>query len=94
MGPSEPEGPFLPEHGRISVPVGVIGVQVAAELLETADGALLGPLHQREAVKVWTAPSFITQRKRHSTMVASSRWKKRPLSQTSTRPRVFHSWNQ
>ena len=37
MGPSEPEGPFLPEHGRISVPVGVIGVQVAAELLETAD---------------------------------------------------------
>ena len=51
MGPSEPEGPFLPEHGRISVPVGVIGVQVAAELLETADGALLGPLHQREAVK-------------------------------------------
>ena len=44
--------------------------------------------------KVWTAPSFITQRKRHSTMVASSRWKKRPLSQTSTRPRVFHSWNQ
>ena len=83
MSPSEPEGPFLPEHGRISVPVGVIGVQVAAELLETADGALLGPLHQREAVKGLD-----------STMVASSRWKKRPLSQTSTRPRVFHSWNQ
>ena len=43
MDPSEPEGPFLPEHGRISVPVGVIGVQVAAELLETADLRLENP---------------------------------------------------